>query len=97
MFLFSILCVTEGDGREGYAQLGPYDAIHVGAASPELPTKLIEQLKPGGRLVVPIGGQNQRQSLEVVCFSLIFSLSYISPILILIDINKHILQALVSG
>lgn len=34
-----------GDGRKGHADLGPYDAIHVGAAAPVLPQALIDQLK----------------------------------------------------
>ena len=37
-----------GDGREGYLEEAPYDAIHVGAASKEIPIKLIDQLKIGG-------------------------------------------------
>lgn len=36
-----------GDGRQGYAELGPYDAIHVGAAAPTLPQALVDQLKVG--------------------------------------------------
>lgn len=34
-----------GDGRQGYPDLGPYDAIHVGAAAPVLPQALVDQLK----------------------------------------------------
>lgn len=42
---------TVGDGRKGHLDDGPYDVIHVGAAAEKLPTELIEQLKPNGRLV----------------------------------------------
>lgn len=42
------------DGRKGYPDKGPYDAIHVGAACHGKPTVLLEQLKIGGRLVAPV-------------------------------------------
>ena len=51
--------VIAGDGREGYAEGGPYDAIHVGAAAPTLPSKLLEQLAKGGRMFIPVGTHSQ--------------------------------------
>ncbi|KAF8840577.1 protein-L-isoaspartate O-methyltransferase [Paxillus ammoniavirescens] len=53
-----ILVVT-GDGREGYPAGGPYDAIHVGAASATLPQRLVDQLKAPGRMFIPVGVYNQ--------------------------------------
>jgi protein-L-isoaspartate(D-aspartate) O-methyltransferase len=49
-----------GDGTIGWRDYGPYDAILVSAASPDVPTPLLEQLAPGGRLLVPVGRGNEQ-------------------------------------
>lgn len=52
-----------GDGYAGLPQLGPFDAIHVGAAAPAVPQALLDQLARGGRLIIPVGQASQAQQL----------------------------------
>jgi len=56
-----------GDGYEGKPQYGPYDGIVITAATPEMPEKLLRQLKAGGRLVVPLGNSISQVMTLVIC------------------------------
>ncbi len=55
--------VRTGDGFEGWPEESPFDAIIVTAAPELIPEALIEQLRPGGRMAIPIGRVHETQTL----------------------------------
>jgi protein-L-isoaspartate(D-aspartate) O-methyltransferase len=58
--------VHVGDGSKGLPEAAPFGAIAVAAAAPDVPVSLYEELEPGGRLAVPVGGRRGQELLLVV-------------------------------
>lgn len=54
-----------GDGTMGWKSVGPFDGIIVTAAGPNVPEPLVEQLKTGGRMIIPVGSRNIQELIYV--------------------------------
>jgi protein-L-isoaspartate(D-aspartate) O-methyltransferase len=58
--------VRAGDGYKGWAEAAPFDAIVVTCGAKQVPEPLFEQLKPGGKMVIPVGPAPDRQTLQLI-------------------------------
>lgn len=63
--LFNIV-TRYGDGSKGWEEESPFDAILLTAGAPRVPEVLLKQLKPGGRLVAPVGNEHVQELVRVV-------------------------------
>jgi len=63
---YGSVALRTGDGARGWPERAPFDAIIVTAAAPVVPAALLEQLAPGGRMVIPLGEAHGEQELRLL-------------------------------
>jgi protein-L-isoaspartate(D-aspartate) O-methyltransferase len=77
------------DGTYGWSAYAPYDAILVGAASPDVPQPLLDQLAEGGRLLVPVGSKEEQQLLLITRNGSTFKRETLTPVRFVPLVGDH--------
>jgi protein-L-isoaspartate(D-aspartate) O-methyltransferase len=78
-----------GDGTYGWKSYAPYDAILVGAASPDVPQPLLDQLAEGGRLLVPVGSREEQELLLITRKGETFTREVLTPVRFVPLVGDH--------
>jgi len=78
-----------GDGTYGWKAFAPYDAILVGAASPEVPQPLLDQLADGGRLLIPVGSRGEQHLLLITRHGDAFERKELTPVRFVPLVGDH--------
>jgi protein-L-isoaspartate(D-aspartate) O-methyltransferase len=78
-----------GDGTYGWKEYAPYDAILVGAASPDVPQPLLDQLADGGRLLVPVGSREEQELLLITRKGDTFKRETLAPVRFVPLVGDH--------